>query len=109
MSEGVFSSEKFNKEKWIREANQTIHTTSSCYRGGMVNDLIKRILKPGLNRESVEELLGKPGTERQLVGQKGITTEYTVGMCSGFQMDYDTLNIQYDENNQGKISYHMQH
>ena len=56
----------------------------------MAHDLKTNILRAGLAKTEVEKLLGQPESNRADVH------EYDLGMCSGFRIDFDTLDIQFD-------------
>jgi hypothetical protein len=86
---GIFSTSRFNTAEW--EAMPFKDDEFSCYRGGMANDLKGRVLLPGMSRESVERLLGNS------IGNKANELEYDLGMCSGLRIDFDSLNVYFDE------------
>jgi hypothetical protein len=86
---GIFSTSRFDSEKW-KELSFN-NDDFSCYRGGMANDLKDRVLLPTMSRASVENLLGKPD-------RSGVEDlEYTLGMCSGLRIDFDSLNVYFNE------------
>jgi len=68
----VFGNEKFNQTEWIT-ANATADKT--CHRGDMAYDLQQNVLKPGMSRENVTVLLGRPTWDdpQQI--------EYDLGQC----------------------------
>lgn len=69
----------------------------------MVHDIRTNILRIGQSLEEVERFLGRPDNIRETVH------EYLLGMCSGFHMDFDTLDIHF--NAEGKVTgvYVTQH
>ena len=87
---GVFSTSSFESVAW--HAKQTNQTDMTCFRGGMANDIKKRILKPGVSRAVLERLLGAPDVKSTAALQ------YNLGMCSGFRIDFDSLNVYFNEN-----------
>jgi outer membrane protein assembly factor BamE (lipoprotein component of BamABCDE complex) len=90
MSSGVFTVDRFDNKTWSRLITNA--EDSTCYRGGMASDIKKRLLKRGMSRADVERLLGQPdrvSNPREY--------QYILGMCSGFQIDYDNLHIYFDE------------
>lgn len=84
-----FGETRFDSAAWQKHV--TDETDSTCYRGGMAHDIRDRLLKQGMFRSEVLELLGKAD---------GYSSEneyqYVLGMCSGFRMDYDVLHIYFD-------------
>ena len=86
---GVFSTAAFDSTEW--HVKQTNATDWSCFRGGMANDIKNRILKSGLPRADVKGLLGQPDVE------KPGKFEYNLGMCSGLRIDFDSLNVYFNE------------
>ncbi|MCA1909849.1 MAG: hypothetical protein LDL39_15970 [Magnetospirillum sp.] len=79
---------------------------AACVRGGMARDLQMRHLKPGTHRPEVIALLGN-SESRPPQGRNSL--EYSLGMCSGFQMDFDALVIMFDENDRLTRSWTEQH
>ncbi len=47
-----------------------------------------------VNREFVEELLGVHDDDVEIGGD--VWASYSLGMCSGFHMDYDSLYVCFD-------------
>ncbi len=65
---------------------------AECTRGHMVRDLTWKYLNPGISRSEVVALLGaadSPPAAKSL--------SYSLGMCSGFRMDYDSLVLLFDD------------
>lgn len=85
---GIFRTSSFNETKWKSLNRKT--SDSTCYRGGMAHDIKTNILRTGLAKIEVENLLGKPDFSR------GDVDEYFLGMCSGLRIDFDTLYLQFD-------------
>lgn len=93
----VFGSEKFNQEKWMKSA-ATIE--QDCKRGDMAYHLQQQILSPGVQRDAVNALLGRPSYE------DATTIEYDLGKCMHV---YHGLRIFFDEHNlltHSRISSH---
>jgi hypothetical protein len=86
---GVFSTSTFDPSAW--QVQQTNDTDATCFRGSMANDIKNRVLKPGASRAAVKDLLGQPDNE------SSEKFEYNLGMCSGLGIDFDSLNIYFDE------------
>jgi hypothetical protein len=91
---GVFSTSRFDPSAW--NAKQTNETDTTCFRGGMANDIKSRVLKGGFSREAVKGLLGEPDAD------KPTKFEYMLGMCSGLRIDFDSLNVYFNES--GKLT-----
>lgn len=85
---GVFRTSSFDATEW--KSLKVGTADSSCYRGGMVRDIQRNVLRVGLTREEVEQLLGAPDASRDSIH------EYVLGMCSGWRIDFDTLDVRFD-------------
>ncbi|MDM0087025.1 MULTISPECIES: hypothetical protein [unclassified Variovorax] len=85
---GVFATSRFDSTAW--SAKQTNASDADCYRGGMAMHIKEQILRPGLRREDVVRVLGQPD------GEKPGEIHYTLGMCSGFRIDFDGLHVYFD-------------
>jgi hypothetical protein len=84
---GIFRTSSFNEQEW-KSLNRKA-ADFSCYRGGMANDIKTSVLRVGQSRAEVEKLLGSPDSN------KGSYYECFLGMCSGLQIDFDTLDIYF--------------
>lgn len=74
----------------------------------MVHDLTKNYLTPEhVSRDDVYALLGRAERTVEINGQACIT--YTLGMCSGLGIDYDSLYVCFDSNDRISSSGHVQH
>jgi hypothetical protein len=96
MRTGVFNTTPFNPTEWkapITNVNNTL-----CYRGGMANDIRDNVLSRKTTINDMMTLLGKP--DRSISKN---AYEYELGMCSGFQMDHDSLTIYF--NSRGQFSH----
>lgn len=95
--QAVFGSEKFDQQKWMESA-ATIET--ECKRGDMAYHLQQHILSPGVPREAVGALLGRPSYEDER------SMEYDLGKCMHV---YHGLLIYFDANSRllhSRISSH---
>ena len=97
----VFSTREFNKSEWLAPVAE--ERASTCYRGGMAKDIQNNYLKPGMSKEDVIELLGKPDWSSDY------EFRYFLGMCSGFQFDYDLLHVYFDPHKKFVKSEIFQH
>lgn len=61
----------------------------------MANDVRNLLLRKGMTKFEVGQLLGKPDDESSLEYQ------YVLGLCSGMGWDYDNLHIYFDS--EGKL------
>ena len=102
MSGGVFRVDPFNPVAWSRPI--TDREDSTCYRGGMASDIEKRFLKPGMSRADVERLLGRPDHVPEPREYR-----YTLGMCSGFRIDYDDLHVYFNDRGEFERPAIIQH
>ena len=102
MSSGVFATDRFKQKVWLRPIRET--EDSTCYRGGMARDIEKRVLEAGITKADVERLLGAPDFV-----QEPREYRYTLGMCSGFKIDYDDLHIYFNEHGTFERSAIIQH
>ena len=87
-SHGVFTSARFDRDGWL--ARPDVMAETSCYRGGMANDIKSRLLLPGMSADAVVALLGRPDAESVQ------EYRYVLGMCSGLGFDYDDLHVYFD-------------
>lgn len=101
-SVGIFSTSRFDKAEWLAPISQEREIT--CYRGGMARDIMNRLLAPGMTKQEVEALLGQPDDHH-----KPQEFEYTLGMCSGFKIDYDGLIIRFSTEGRLINAYIVQH
>lgn len=93
----VFGDEKFDQVGWMQGAT-TIQT--ECKRGDMAYDLQQHLLKKGLLRAHVTELLGRPNYEDTSA------IEYDLGKCMHV---YHGLRIFFDKHDRlihSRISSH---
>ena len=82
---------KLSFDPAIWSASLTRETETTCYRGGMAHDIREQHLNQRMSRADVLSLLGQPdalNTDTQY--------QYVLGMCSGFLMDYDVLDVYFD-------------
>ena len=73
-------------------------------RGKMVADLSKQLLDRRPRRNEVIELLGDPDH-----GSEPGQVSYNLGMWSGFRMDYDSLDIDFDGDGRVRSVRSVQH
>ena len=94
---GTFSTSKFDSNKWLTQPNLT-PDKMGCYRGGMAMDLKNNLLKPGMTKEAVHALLGKPNeTTKQ-------EDHYVLGMCSVLKWNVTVLRVFYGPDDKLKTS-----
>jgi hypothetical protein len=93
-----FSGEDFNQETWF-EYNNLGNKDYICLRGPMVNDLkYEYIHIKTTTKQEVVELLGTPDINNSTSRRnKNNCIGYSLGMCSGMQIDYDTFFICFDD------------
>ena len=96
LSLSPFETDAFEKAEWQQETS--FEESFSCYRGGMANDIKNNKLTAGMQAKHVVNLLGKPDTTTPNKQE----TQYILGMCSGFRIDYDVLHIYFNE--QGELT-----
>lgn len=110
-----FRGETFEQTKWELQGNchglsdwECVQKEASCPRGGMVRDLTRNYLIPEtLSRDEVYALLGRTERTVEINGQSCIA--YTLGMCSGLGVDYDSLYVCFDVNDRISSAGHVQH
>ena len=78
----------FDKEKWASGKGKYLEENP---RGWMVSDAEEAGVKVGATRKSIRALLGEPD------GTDPSGDVWTLGR-GGYAPDYETLNIDYDEN-----------
>lgn len=108
-----FMGETFTSEKWAEAGNCQGLTdyhcemkNSECPRGPMVRSLLRDHLKTGTSREVVTGLLGPAlRSEKDAAG----CMDWSIGMCSGFGWDYDSLFVCFDAADHLVEAGHVQH
>jgi len=89
-----FNDREFDQVVWM-SFHESIEADNP--RGNMAYDIIDR-LKSGMSRADVLTLLGTPDFDEQ-----ANCLSYNLGMWSGFRIDYDSLDIFFDDS--GNFSY----
>lgn len=110
-----FRGETFEQTKWELDGScqglsdwECVQKEASCPRGGMVRDLTRNYLIPEtVSRDEVQALLGRTERTVEINGQSCIA--YTLGMCSGLGIDYDSLYVCFDSNDRISSAGHIQH
>lgn len=99
--EDPFDNKKFERSVWMENHD---NMDPDNPRGEMYKDLVEKKLKKGMTKEEIIELLGEADikTEERFLS-------YNLGMWSGFKMDYDSLDLEFDNKNQLKRFYRVQH
>lgn len=104
-----FAGRSFDRELWHRYRNNDDRDNP---RGSMVRSLQRWYLEPGMTHEQVVELLGEPDMGQILGDERSNTPqmyEYNLGMWSGFRIDYDGLQIYFDQTGHLTDSQCVQH
>ncbi|NHZ61421.1 hypothetical protein [Massilia genomosp. 1] len=83
-----FNGDKFDPTIW--KSPMTDDDLSNCMRGGMADDIVNKVIRVGMPRERVLELLGKAPDGH------GNKEQYPLGYCSGIGADVDYLDLYYD-------------
>jgi hypothetical protein len=89
-----FSHADFNLRDWALAAHDGTH----CTRGEMVDSLLRKHVKPGMEKTELVALLGKPDKEF------GDESSYDLGACQIFS-DMDSLDFYFDR--QGTLIRHV--
>ena len=109
-----FYGDTFDPGRW-RTAHQGKTPTevakkqSQCIRGAMYGDLKHRVLKPGINRAKVVALIGVPDFGSGGVHKGHQCARWNLGMCSGFKIDFDSLNVCFDKEGIVRHVFRLQH
>jgi len=96
---GPYGTELFNKNIWFMK--QTNETDTYCFRGHLANDVNYRLIREGMRRSEVVEMLGKPDEEKEN------KVEYNLGYCS--LLDYNGLIIHFDNSGKVRDANNVQH
>lgn len=104
-----FMGQTFSKAKWedavkCSSREECIEKEISCIRGPMYLSLKRNHLQMGTRKETVIDLLGTA----KAIQSDPSCTDYELGMCSGFRIDYDWLRICYDRDNKVTAVSHYQ-
>jgi hypothetical protein len=98
-----FDEKAFDRATWLSLAGDMDPDNS---RGGMAGALVEQLEREKPTREQVLELLGPaeyPCSELSPPkGPRDTCLSYNLGMWSGLRMDYDTLDIYFD--NSGRVA-----
>ena len=87
-----FAGRKFDRRVWL--AHPTCEGDANP-RARMYRDLAHNHLKPGMKREAVVRLLGRPGHGE----------DWPLGAASGFKLDCDYLHVDYDDGGLERVSH----
>ncbi len=83
---------RFDRAVWISRPELE---GSDTPRSRMVSDVMHRYLKPGMSRQQVRELLGKPDSTSQF-DTENHREGYGLGHIGAFGIDPSILVLQYD-------------
>lgn len=90
----VLTSDPFDDRRFDRSVWLAMHGSQDRDnpRGPMARDVQRILLEAKMSRAQVREMLGSPdGHETPSLWQ------YTLGMWSGFRIDYDSLDVHFDD------------
>jgi hypothetical protein len=96
-----FNDQRFNQSLWAAYSGSTDPNNP---RGQMYEDLTTKNLKKGMSKQDVLTLLGEPDFSKEEAVFK-----YNLGAWSGFRIDYDSLDIAFDQDGKVKAFYRVQH
>ncbi len=96
-----FNDQRFNQSLWAAYSGSTDPNNP---RGQMYEDLTKKKLKKGMSKQDILTLLGEPDFSKDETVFK-----YNLGAWSGFRIDYDSLDIEFDQDGKVKVFYRVQH
>jgi hypothetical protein len=102
-----FARSKFDRTAWIqadisKSDWEQVEKDNQCIKGAMVKDLKNNYFIRG--RTTKEEVLLLLGTEVE-IRKLGNCLIYSLGMCSGLRIDYDSLYICFNNKNKVKEVY----
>lgn len=96
---GPYGVERFDRNVWFKK--QTNETDTYCFRGTQANDVNYRLLREGMTRNEVIEILGKPDEDKK------DNIEYNLGYCS--LLDYNGLIVYFDHSGKVRDAHNVQH
>jgi hypothetical protein len=96
-----FDDQRFNQSLWAAYSGSTDPHNP---RGQMYEDLTKQNLKKGMSKQDILALLGEPDFSKE-----DTVFKYNLGAWSGFRIDYDSLDIEFDQDGKVKAFYRVQH
>ena len=94
MISSPFSRADFDQQAWALAS----HDDDNCTRAEMVDSLLKKHVRIGMEKNKLVALLGKPDHEL------GDETSYDLGFCRTF-VDPDSLDFYFDQ--QGALTKHV--
>ena len=109
---GAFDDQTFDRSTWIAYRGSS---EPDSPRGHMFVDLAERLEQQRPRRAEVLHLLGEP--DFYLLGSNPLSPpdlnanplSYNLGMWSGFRIDYDSLEIEFDDEDRVRKVYRLQH
>lgn len=96
---GPYGVEQFDRNIWFTK--QTNKTDTYCFRGALANDVNYRLIREGMTKENIIEMLGKPD-ENEINH-----IEYNLGYCS--PLDYNGLIVYFDNSGKVRDAHNVQH
>lgn len=109
-----FYGASFDKARWRtahrgKTSEEIGRKQAQCIRGAMFGDLRNRYLRPGTAKARVIGLLGKPDFGSTGTHQGNTCERWTLGFCSGFKVDLDSLNVCFDAADRVSHVFRLQH
>ena len=95
-----WGNQSFDQEEWKSRVRDMSPWSP---RGEMLHDLLENHLVPGMTRDQVVQLLGRPN-----LGELPPERSYRLGMWSGMHMDYDALVVRFTEDGVVERAYRIQ-
>lgn len=96
-----FDNKDFDKTTWVQFDNSNDPDNP---RGEMYEDLIENNLSKGMSKKEVIDLLGQPDYKSE-----EYFLSYNLGAWSGFRIDYDSLDLEFDKDGKLVKFYRVQH
>ena len=96
-----FDNKEFDKVTWEKFSE---NMEPDNPRGEMFENLTEQHLKTGMTKSEVIKLLGKPDFREE----KDFLS-YNIGMWSGYRIDYDSLDLKFNEKGELIEFYRVQH
>jgi hypothetical protein len=93
-----YDDKPFDRTLWLANAEDRGHNP----RGLMAQDLVKRVLRSGMTKKQVSDLLGKPDAPSQSDHRGLDIYEYNVGNWGGCPFCPDVVDVVFD--NSGKLA-----
>ena len=102
----AYGNARFDKAEWLLEADKNLQDGDRC---SMAGTIVEDVLKPGMTRREVEDILGPKDKPYFVREDFSMEYSYYLGWCSPMAWDPDSLIVRYSPEGILLESYNIQH